>query len=277
MYARFKGMRAIAITDHDTVSGNEEALLEGRRQGVEVIPGVELSVSVPKGELHLLGYYMSHSDRGLQAAMREFREHRRQRNPLIIQKLREMGIDLDLEEIRRRVPNGNVGRPHIAAFMVEKGFVPSIKEAFDRFLRRDGPAYVPKEHLSPEEGVRFIRRFGGLPVVAHPCTIDMDDYDLLVSFLGRLKDVGLAGVEVYHSSHTYKRVRLYEGVCKRLELVKTGGSDFHGQEKPHIEIGLGRNGRRVPYSVVEDLRQALPEGHPDRSPSSRPLPLWAHV
>jgi hypothetical protein len=247
-------LRAIAITDHDTVDGNAEALAEGRTRGLEVIPGVELSIAYPQGELHILGYYIDHLDPELHVALRHLREHRRRRNPEIIRKLDGLGIRLDLEVIRKKANNGNVGRPHIAAAMVASGYVRSVKEAFNLYLRKDGPAYVPKEMLTPSEGIQLVRRVGGVPVLAHPHTLEITQPAALADFIAELKAAGLGGIEAYYLSDGRCPSELYRDLARQLDLCLTGGSDFHGPDKPEVAIGTGRGRTRLPYHLVEDLR-----------------------
>jgi len=251
-------LRAIAITDHDTVDGNTEALAEGQVRGLEVIPGVELSIAYSRGELHILGYYVDHLDPALHEELRRLREYRRRRNPQIIRKLAGLGIELNLEAIRAKINNGNVGRPHIAAAMVESGYVRSVKEAFNRYLRKDGPAYVPKEMLSAPEGIQLVRRFGGVPVLAHPLTLEIQDPTELGDFLSQLKADGLGGIEAYYLSDSRCPVELYRELAQRLDLCLTGGSDFHGPVKPEVAIGTGRGKTRLPYHLVEELKARRP-------------------
>lgn len=276
-YARIKGLAAIAITDHDTVSGNEEALREGRRQGLEVFPGVEVSILVPRGELHMLGYFIDHTDEDLHRQLSTLREHRKRRNPLIIQKLANLGIHLDLQEIRERVNNGNIGRPHIAATMVKAGYVRSIKDAFDRYLKKDGPAYVPKEILTAEEGIQLIRHNGGIPVLAHPYSLEIDDPDELFEYVRRLKEKGLEGIEAFYLGSSKQLFRLYEKIADRLGLCKTGGSDFHGMDKPGIEIGTGRGTERLPYRLAEDLKARRASLIAAPAPQPADSPRWAQT
>ena len=274
-YAKTKGLRAIAITDHDTASGNEEAILEGVRQGVEVIPGVELSICFPHGELHILGYFIDYDSPALHATLLELREHRKRRNPLIIQKLADLGMPLDLAVIRRRANNGNVGRPHIATAMVESGYVATIKEAFNLYLRKDGPAYVPKEKLTAVEGLQLIRQYGGLPVLAHPQTLEFERFELLEAFARTLREHGLAGIEAYYQGQSAQS-RRFADLADRLDLCKTGGSDFHGLYKGNIEIGTGRGTARWPYQLVEELKARLPRTHPFLSRETAKVRPWLH-
>jgi predicted metal-dependent phosphoesterase TrpH len=275
VYAKTKGLRAIAITDHDTASGNEEGILEGKRQGVEVVPGVELSICFPHGELHMLGYFIDYESPALHTTLLELREHRKRRNPLIIQKLAKLGMPLNLQEIRRRVNNGNVGRPHIAAAMVEAGYVPTIKEAFNLYLRKDGPAYVPKEKLTAIEGLQLILQFGGLPVLAHPQTLEFGRFEDLAAFVRALKEHGLAGIEAFYQGSS-EHSRRFSALADHLDLCKTGGSDFHGSFKSHIEIGTGRGTSRWPYQLVENLKTRLPQSHPFFQRESAKFRPWLH-
>lgn len=253
MHAKYEGLVAIAITDHDTISGNEEAILEGRRLGLRVIPGIELSISFGQGELHLLGYFIDYQNEELQKYLVEIRSHRKRRNPLIIQKLKNLGFDLNLQDIRRKANNGNVGRPHIAAAMVEARYVATYKEAFDLYLRKNGPAYVPKEILSIGEGIHLIRRFGGVPVLAHPMTLDFKTIRDLRAFIAQLKEKGLGGIEVYHPGASSRQVQVLENIARHLELCITGGSDFHGLELNSAEGGLGHAIARLPSILLDSL------------------------
>lgn len=257
-HSKLRGLRAIAITDHDTVSGDGEAIIEGGRQGVEVIPGVELSIVFQPGEFHLLGYYLDFTDAGLLARLEELRERRKKRNPLILCKLRELGISLDIGEIRDRAGNGNVGRPHIAAAIVSAGRAKSVQDAFDRFLKKGGPAYVPKEILTPQEGISLIQSHGGVPVLAHPSTLEIGSAQRLYEFVKNLKRWGLKGVEVYYGGGARRKTQVAKSVAKRLGLCMTGGSDFHGASKPNIEIGSGRGDLMVDYEAVEQIRSCIP-------------------
>jgi len=251
-----KDLSAIAITDHDTVSGNEEAIIEGKRQRLEVIPAIELSISHNSGEMHLLGYFIDYKSKELNEKLYKLREHRKQRNPKIIEKLKQLGIEVDLQQIRKNANNGNVGRPHIAAAMLEKGYVSTIKEAFDLYLKKGGPAYVPKESLSPEEGIRLIETFGGVPVLAHPYTLGLSNEELN-KLVSRLKEIGLKGIEVYYLSHRNNN-KFYEKLADIHGLCKTGGSDFHGFDRPDIEIGTGLGSSRLSYSLVEEMKKFVP-------------------
>lgn len=261
-YARMKGLRAISITDHDTVGGNEEAIEEGRRLGVEVIPGVDLSIAFQPGEFHLLGYFIDYENRELQRSLGNLREHRRMRNPQIVQKLAQMGIVLNLQDIQRTSPNENVGRPHIAAAMVEAGYVQTVQEAFDRYLKKDGPAYVPKEYLTPEQGIAMIHRHGGIPVLAHPHTLEIGTLEKIGGIIERLCTYGLMGIEVWYSGNSPRKSAIYKSLATRHGLCMTGGSDFHGDVKPGIELGTGRGRLKLSYSIVVELKKRLPETHP---------------
>ena len=260
-YASYKGLRAIAITDHDTVCGNEEAILEGRRLGVEVIPGVELSILFHPGEFHLLGYFVDYRNREFHSSLSLLRERRRQRNPQIITKLADIGIYLNIHEIERIAPNENVGRPHIAEAMVKAGYVSCAQEAFDRYLKKDGPAYVPKEFLTPTEGIALIKRYGGIPVLAHPHTLELNTMEKFTRFVGLLRDAGLEGIEIWYSGNSPRKVAIYRELADRYGLCVTGGSDFHGNVKPGVELGTGRGQMKLSYAIVSGLKERLPDTH----------------
>lgn len=271
------GLAAIALTDHDTVSGVEQALEEGERLGMEVIPGVEISVSIsswdlapfeyPRGwsemtagepaepEMHLLGYFFSGSYERISETLEDLRQRREQRNPKIIARLNELGLDISLEEVTRKAAGGVVGRPHIARVMMEKGDISSISEGFDRYLGAGRPAYFKKDKLTPEEGLAEIIRAGGVPAIAHPIYLGVRGRQL-GDILERLKRAGLKGIEALYSDNSKEQTDELLKLAQEHGLKVTGGSDFHGSFKPDIEAGSGRGNLRIPYSLLSALRQA---------------------
>jgi predicted metal-dependent phosphoesterase TrpH len=253
-YAKEKGLRAIALTDHDSIDGIEEAQAVGREVGVEVIPGVELSADFPEGTMHLLGLFVDRATPFFLRRLGVFQAARRERNPKIVQKLQEMGFKISEEEVTAAAGGGQAGRPHFARVLMEKGYVHSMTEAFEKYIGDGGPAYVKKSQPSPEECIALIHQADGIAVLAHPNTLHLSD-DRLNTLLERLVKAGLDGVEVYYSAHTPEETARYERLAAEWNLAKTGGSDFHGQHKPEIDLGVGRGTLHVPYSLLEELRR----------------------
>lgn len=248
-----KGLAAIAVTDHDSMDGIEYALHEGRKLGIEVIPGVEISVDFDP-EMHLLGYFLNGYYEPILKSLEELRLMREQRNPKIIRKLNELGFDITMEEVSKKADGVNVGRPHIARALMDKGYVDSIAEAFEKYLSAGKPAYFKKDKLTPEEGVALITRSGGTPVLAHPVYLGMAGIEL-EQLLPRLKAAGLRGIEAVYSENTQEQTARLLKLAEANGLAVTGGSDFHGSFKPHIEIGIGRGSLRIPYELLDRLKR----------------------
>jgi len=255
--ARELGLKAIAITDHDTIEGIEEALDEGRKAGVEVVPGVELSIDFPRGTCHLLGYFIDPQDPKLRDTLLIVQKAREERNWKMLERLKALGFELTMEEVKAFSRDGQICRPHFALAMVKRGYVASVEEAFERYLKKGGPAYVEKFKLSPKKAVAVIREAGGLPVLAHPYTLEMSEDDLR-AFTRKLKEIGLEGIEVYYPDHTPELVDLYLALARELDLVPTGGTDFHGPTvKGDIELGRGKGDLLLPYELLEGLKRRL--------------------
>jgi predicted metal-dependent phosphoesterase TrpH len=249
------GVTALAITDHDITTGIPEALQAGASLGIEVIPGVEISSRFGESELHILGYFLDWQDPAFNARLAGLRASRHSRNPQIIERLRAMGHDITYDEVRELAGTESVGRPHIARVLMNKGYVKSAKEAFDRFLAQGKPAYVPRELPDPAEAIAWIRAAKGVPVLAHPLWAKQNGEGLF-ALCGRLKTEGLGGMEVHYSTHNPKQTAELLDIAKRLDLLVTGGSDFHGLTKPDIEVGVGRGGLTVPTKLLEPLKRA---------------------
>ena len=252
--ARKNGLRAIALTDHDTIDGLEEALNEGFLQQVEVVPGIEISAEFINGTMHVLGYYVWEGRDRLNKALERLQRARFERNPLMIRRLNELGLDITMEEVTAFAGGGQVGRPHVARALLEKGYVSSMKEAFDLYLAKGKPAYEEKFRFPPSEAISMIRKAGGVPVLAHPFTLDLNwsDLEFLVK---QLVEQGLEGIEVFSPEHTPDQERFYRQLALDHNLVITGGTDFHGDNKPGIDLGRGRGGFRVPYSLLAALKE----------------------
>jgi predicted metal-dependent phosphoesterase TrpH len=252
--AKEKGLRAIALTDHDNINGNKEALEEGERLGIEVIPGVELSGDFPGGTLHILGYYVTEND-SLKDNLINLQKVREERNFRIIERLNQSGVPVTYEEVAEVAGGPQIGRPHIAQVLLRKGIVRDLDEAFSRFLGKGKPAYVNKFRPTPERAIRWILEGGGVPVLAHPFTLNMVELDELRVLIAGWADLGLKGIEVYTPEHTVRQEEMYKNLAERLELVITGGTDFHGLNKPGVDLGTGYGDFRVPYECVEKLKR----------------------
>jgi 3',5'-nucleoside bisphosphate phosphatase len=258
--AKQAGLVGLALTDHDTTAGLAEAEAEAGQLGITLVPGIEISAvsPVPEGTLHILGYCIDRRNGVLSEMTRQLIDARDDRNPRIIARLRELGIDISMEEALAQAQGGVMGRPHIAAILVRKGVVKTIKQAFDEYLGQGGKAFFDKERLSPREAIARIRQAGGLPVVAHPVQLRTSNDAQLERVIKDLVDLGLAGIEVIHSDHGLAEVERYAGLAERYRLLKTGGSDFHGTNKKDINLGIA-NGRRVPREWMDELLAACPQ------------------
>lgn len=255
-YAKERGVEVLSLTDHDTLSGLDEALEEALRIGLDFIPGVEISAEFEPGTLHVLGYFVDPSDSFLEGRLLWMRDGRDNRNIVILRKLAELGYPLEMEEVQQFAGGESTGRPHIADAMVKRGYVASRDEAFDRFLAKGGPAYADKERMTPEEAIALISRSGGLPFLAHPQWLLVDDATLENLVIG-LQEKGLAGLETYYYSHSKAQTAFYESLAERRGLLVAGGTDYHGpQGLKGTEIGVGDGGMNVPREVADRLFEA---------------------
>jgi predicted metal-dependent phosphoesterase TrpH len=242
-----RGLRHIAVTDHDSTEGVDAALRAAQDTPLEVIPGVELNTDTPDGELHILGYFLDHHDPEFAERLSRQRASRMGRGEGMVRRLRDLGLDVSWGRVQAIAGEGGaVGRPHVARALVEGGYVASIKEAFDRYIGNDGPAYVARAKLEPAEAVTIVRRAGGLPVLAHPA-----DIPELGSFLPGLIAAGLVGLECYYGVYPPQTVEPLVAAARDFGLVPTGGSDFHGLDvQPQFDLGA----TPVPAAVVDELR-----------------------
>lgn len=250
------GVTALAITDHDIMTGVAEAIAAGEPLGIEVIPGVEISSLMGQSELHILGYFLDWRDPLLSERFKTLRDSRHRRNPQIIERLQALGIDISYDEVRALAGSDSVGRPHIARALMDKQVVSSAKDAFDRFLADGKPAYVPRDLPSPAEAIQWIKSAGGLAVLAHPTWVKLADHSL-IELVRELKTAGLDGVEVYYSTHAARQTREYLSLAQQLGLLVTGGSDFHGLTKPDIDVGIGKGTLHIPTSLLTKMKAAV--------------------
>ncbi len=255
-FAKEKKLECISVTDHDTMSSYEECAEEAKKLGIELVPGIEVSAQFDPGTLHILGFFQDRNHPPLKAAFEEIQKARRERNPQIIQKLNQQGIPITMEEVVEVSGGKQVGRPHFARILLEKGAVKSMQEAFDRYLAKGKPAYVDKRRLSSREAIERIREAGGLASVAHPKQMRLDE-EKLTQELARLTDEGLEGIEAYNSCQSREEAVLYKRLAKRFNLLVTGGSDFHGANKPDVDLGFLGEGAELGYEIVEAMRERL--------------------
>ena len=259
-YAEGKGLKAIAITDHDTIDGNAEALKEGAKFDLEVIPGVEISAQFDLGSMHILGFFIDMGNKAMKERLSLLQETRAKRNPQIVEKLRALGVEISYDEVLQASGGGQVGRPHFAQVMLKKGYVNTMQEAFDRYLGNGAPAYVDKFRFNPEEAMGLIREARGISVLAHPFTLHIPSPHQLNALLAELVQLGLMGIEVYYPEHTDDQISLYKDLAEKHGLLVTGGSDYHGIEADKAESGIGLGDMRLSYSMVEAMKEALDLG-----------------
>lgn len=260
-----EGLRAVAITDHDSIDGLQEALEAGARAGIEVVPGVELNLEHQQVTLDLLGYFFDGCPgEEMQTALAELRRYRDERNARILERLATLGMPVRPDELAAIAEHGTAGRPHIGEAMRRRGYVASVTEAFERYLRRGAPAWVDRRRLSLTQAVRLVHSNGGLAVIAHPGIIRADRAGLaaIVRDAARL---GVVGLECHYPLHDAETVALCCTLCARHGLVATGGSDFHGDVKPAARLGRGENGRPIADDILEALRHRATNGGPGRA------------
>ena len=247
--AREAGLALIALTDHDTTNGLEAALEAALANQLEVVPGIEVNTEIPGAEVHVLGYFLDYQQPAFQHTLQTLRDMRVTRAQRMVEKLQSLGMNISWERVRE-LAAGTVGRPHVAAALVEKGYASSVADAFNRYLYHGGPGYVPRYKLSPLDACRLIQSVHGLPVLAHPIGITE-----LEQILPSLCEAGLAGIEVYYGDYEPKTVKYLRKLADHYHLIPTGGSDYHGPGIHPTPLGA----RHVPAESVERLRALAAE------------------
>ena len=253
--AKKKKISALALTDHDTMAGVEEAVLAGEMLGVEIIPGIEISVLHDKVEYHILGYWADSHNSVLAEALAKLQGARSERNNKILQKLNELGIPATNEELERVSEQGQTGRPHIAKLLVRYGVVKTITQAFDDFLKKGAVAYVSRFAFTAIEAVTLIHQAGGLAVLAHPTQND-PELTRLPSVLADLVPAGLDGIEVYYPTHSHKMKKKLRALAAQHNLLLTGGSDYHGDIRPGTTLAGGGN-IFVPLELLVKMKERV--------------------
>jgi predicted metal-dependent phosphoesterase TrpH len=255
--AKQSNLSALALTDHDTVAGCAQAAEEARRIGIDFLCGIEISAECPRpGTMHILGYGVDPDSPHLKDLTQVLIAGRDNRNPKIVAKLNEMGVHVTMQEWQDEAKGGVMGRPHLAAVLARKGYVSSIKQAFDKFIGQGAPAYFDKERLTPKQAIERISAARGLAVLAHPIQLRAENEAQLERTIKDLADLGLSGIETIHSDHDAAWVEKCTRLADRFHLLKTGGSDFHGSNKKDIALGVAQ-GRRIPRELFDGLVAAL--------------------
>jgi len=249
------GLSALALTDHDTQAGIEAARAAADTAGVELIPGVELSLEFDGGGMHLIALWLDPGPGPLQDRLAELRSGRDARNLAIVDALTKIGLPMTIDEVLEESGGGSVGRPHIAAVMVARGYVPDIRAAFDHWLGKGRPGYLSRPRLGPEEAIGLARESGGVPILAHPHTLGVTTAAGMADVLTRLKRAGLVGLEAAYGAYRRHERDGYAHLARRFGLVPSGGSDYHGTYKPGLSLGSGYGDLVVPGALLEELRE----------------------
>lgn len=255
----------MALTDHDTLDGLPEATAAGEEHGIEVLPGVEISLDHGPGTFHMIGLLFDPFDAALAAALSRVRGGREERNRKLIDRLAELEVPVDMEEVVAYAGGDVVARPHFAQALVARRYVATVKEAFDRYLGKGTPGYVERDRLGVREAIDVVHGAGGVTVLCHPSTLNLDagpgpePGGELVEFVAGLAAKGLDAIEVRYSEHDARQEALFRAVAGKTGLLESGGSDFHGHTKKDIRLGVGRGNLDIPYEVLDALRSRAEE------------------
>jgi len=248
------GLSAIALTDHDTLAGLAGAREKAAQSGLRFVPGVEIEIQSDSGEFHLLGLLLDGDTGGLDKALGQVRGNRSARNRRMVEKMQASGIDISLEELGRLAGGEIISRAHFAQALIRKGVVSSVEQAFKQYLGRGRPFYERRDSLALSEAVSLIGKAGGVAVVAHPLSLDLKG-PALEQFLKHCRDLGVAGMEAFHPNHRLKEARRLARMGRKLGLVLTGGSDFHGHYVPQRRLGRASGGREIPDELLAALEE----------------------
>lgn len=254
LHAAEKGLAAIALTDHDTVDGIKEAVAKGQECGIEVVPAIEFSAR-SKTLTHILGFYIDEDNAQLKSVLTEIVDLRKERNEVTAKLLQQLGFDVALEEAAAIAPGGIIGRAHYAKLLMDKGYTSSVKESFDKYLAAGKPAYFTNQKLEAKCIIETIHAAGGVAFLAHPHQMKFGDK--LEDYVKELVSYGLDGMEGYYSEYDEKMQAEYQAMASRYGLALSGGTDFHGDMKPHISIGKGLGNMAVPYSVLLNIKRMV--------------------
>ena len=259
-YAIEKGLSAFALTDHDCIDGIDEAFdyaktlrTLGKENVPEVIPGIELSTESDGIEVHVVGLYIDRHSGDFRRYLKEFVDERENRNRKMCDKFKDIGIDIDYDELRSSFPDAVITRAHFAIWLKDHGYVNQKKEAFERYVGDHCPYFVPREKVTPAQGVQLILQAGGIPILAHPILYHMSDSNL-EKLVSELKAIGLMGIEALYSTYNTAEERQIRSLAAKYDLLISGGSDFHGENKPGLDLGVGYGKLYVPDSILEEIK-----------------------
>lgn len=254
--AKDAGLASVALTDHDTTDGLDEFMEAGRSLGIETIPGIELAAGYKNTELHIVGLFVDYKSSALKESMEFIVNERNERNKKMIKALSRIGIEISLRELEENAGGNIITRAHYANVMVNRGYVKNKEEAFDRYISSGRPGYVKRETLTPKTCIEVIKKSGGIPVLAH-ATLYGYGYLEIHNLVGKLKGYGLMAMETIYSTYTPRQSEELRKICEYYKLMKSGGSDFHGLNKPDIKIGTGRGALKIPQSFADEMKDIL--------------------
>ena len=254
--AKKQNLSAMALTDHDTIVGVREAIDAGVAHDLEIIPGIELSSSYGAKEIHIVGLFVDYKDRQFNESLENLRDIRTERNLKIIKKFKDLGIEISFDEMQQLYGNAVVTRAHFADYLLLKGYIKNRNEAFERYIGENGPCFMPREKLTPEQTIKLVLDAGGVPVLAHPTLYHLGNSEMnkLLLYLCRS---GLKGIEAMYSTYSMGEELQMRKLAKENHLIISGGSDYHGGNKPYINLGTGRGRLAIPYDVLDGLKKSV--------------------
>lgn len=253
-YALKKQLSAFALTDHDTFEGIPEVMSAAEKTPLEIIAGIEFSTDYLGIDVHIVGLDIDCHNPVFSTKVKEFRDSRLVRNLKMIDRLKEHGVDISIEQMQEKFGDAILTRGNFARYLLDCGYTASLEEAFEKYIGDHCPCFVPREKVTPMQAVELIYKTGGIPVLAHPILYRLGESGLC-TLISSLKDAGLLGVEAMYSTHSQKDENLVRCLAKRYGLLISGGSDFHGSNKPHIDLGVGKGNLRIPYEILDELRE----------------------
>ncbi|MCR5846891.1 MAG: Cof-type HAD-IIB family hydrolase [Lachnospiraceae bacterium] len=252
-------LEAFALTDHDTTEGIEEALTTSKGKDIEVVPGIEFSTEYYGKDIHILGYYINPYNEKFSSKVVEFRNSRDLRNKKMCEKLHDLGIEIDYDSFVAAFPDSVITRAHYAKYLINKGYIKNLEEAFEKYIGDDCPGFVPREKITPSQAVTLILKCGGIPVLAHPILYKYSD-SRLETLVAELQRAGLKGIETIYSTYSNTDEKLIRKLASKYKLLITGGSDFHGSNKPNLSLGCGRGDLYIPAKLLVTLKNAYLKG-----------------